>query len=413
METATWAKIKEILDLTLDLDPDARNAFLDQQGIASELRTEIESLLENEEAAEDMMRLPAVAFARDLLDDEDPIGQEIGAFKVIRELGHGGMGAVYLAERTDGKFVQRVAIKLLKREVNTATVRRRFRREREILASLDHPNIARLLDTGTTADRIPFLAMEYVEGLPIDQYCDRNELGLEQRLELFRKVCSVVDFAHRSLVVHRDLKPSNILVTSDGIPKLLDFGISKITSDEIENTATVTRLGMMTPSYASPEQLRNESVTTAADIYSLGVILYQLLSGHRPFESKEGDLKEILKAVTEIDPPLPSSVADTAEPHRPGSGWKSDEASSSMGQTEPAGSPETSPATVGVKPNLLRGDLDNIVLKALKKEPDRRYRSAESFSDDIGRHLAGLPVTARPDTFSYRAEKFVKRNSFR
>ncbi|MBK6749265.1 MAG: protein kinase [Acidobacteria bacterium] len=411
MDAANWAKVKEVLDQTVDLDQKNRSTFLEGLDISPDIRAEVESLLAQEVGAENIMQLSAVAFSRDFIEDNALVGQEIGAYKVIGELGNGGMGAVYLGERTDGKFTQRVALKLLRREMNTGAIRRRFRREREILASLDHTNIARLLDAGTTSDKIPFLAMEYVDGLPIDEYCDRNELGLEARLDLFRKVCSVVDFAHRSLVVHRDLKPSNILVTADGTPKLLDFGISKIVTEESDNTATVTRLGVMTPSYAAPEQLRNKSVTTAADIYSLGVILYQLLSGHRPFESKESDLKEILKAVTEVDPPLPSAVAHTETGPRAGSEWKSEGHRPSVGQTEPVKALVTAPRTVGIKPQHLRGDLDNIVLKALKKEPERRYLSAESFSEDIGRHLSGLPVTARPDTFSYRAEKFVKRNS--
>ena len=411
MDAANWADVKQILDLALEIDRDKRAEFLDRREIPAEIRAEVESLLAYEDGAEGMMQLSAVAFSLDLLEDDALAGQQIGAYKIIGEIGHGGMGAVYLAERADGKFSQRVALKLLKREMNTSAIRRRFRREREILASLDHPNIARLLDAGTTADKIPFLAMEYVDGLPIDEYCERNELGLEERLELFRKVCSVVDFAHRSLVIHRDLKPSNILVTGDGTPKLLDFGISKIVSDESDNTATVTRLGVMTPSYASPEQLRSESVTTAADIYSLGVILYQLLCGHRPFESRESDLKEILKAVSDIDPPLPSAMAQTETGPPSGSGWQSNGNLAAVGHTEPANGQVTSPRTVSIKPQYLRGDLDNIVLKALKKEPERRYLSAESFSEDIRRHLAGLPVTARPDTFSYRAEKFVKRNS--
>lgn len=411
MDAANWADVKQILDLALAIDREKRTEFFDRREVPAEIRAEVESLLAYEDGAEGLMELSAVAFSRDLLEDDALAGQQIGAYKVIGEIGHGGMGAVYLAERADGKFSQRVALKLLKREMNTSAIRRRFRREREILASLDHPNIARLLDAGTTSDKIPFLAMEYVDGLPIDEYCERNELGLEERLELFRKVCSVVDFAHRSLVIHRDLKPSNILVTGDGTPKLLDFGISKIVSDESDNTATVTRLGVMTPSYASPEQLRSESVTTAADIYSLGVILYQLLCGHRPFENRESDLKEILKAVSDIDPPLPSAMAETETGPPVSSRWQSDGNPAAVGQTEPANGNITSPRTVSIKPQYLRGDLDNIVLKALKKEPERRYLSAESFSEDIRRHLAGLPVAARPDTFAYRAEKFVKRNS--
>ena len=196
--------------------------------------------------------------------------------------------------------------------MNTALLRKRFQREREILASLDHPNIARLLDAGTTEDKIPFFAMDYVDGLPIDEYCNKHRLDLNTRLDLFRQICSTVDFAHRNLIVHRDLKPSNILVTDDGTPKLLDFGISKILSDgENLNAATVTKLGAMTPGYASPEQLQNESVTTSTDIYSLGVILYELVSGHRPFENKESNVKEIYQAVIDLDPPLPSSVLET------------------------------------------------------------------------------------------------------
>jgi serine/threonine protein kinase len=294
MKAEDWSKIKDILERVLEMEPEQRAVFLRSSEITAEQRAEVEQLMSFETEAAEMMKLSAVEFSKDFIEEDDLAGQEIGPYRVIREIGHGGMGAVFLAERSDGKFAQRVALKLLKREMNTSALRRRFRKEREILASLEHPNIARLLDAGTTADKTPFLAMEYVDGLPIDEYCDRNALGLEERLQLFRKVCSVVDFAHRSLVIHRDLKPSNILVTVDGTPKLLDFGISKIVSDETDNTATVTRLGVMTPSYASPEQLRSESVTTAADVYSLGVILYQLLSGHRPFESKESDLRAVV-----------------------------------------------------------------------------------------------------------------------
>ena len=263
------------------------------------------------------MNFSALDFSKGFFGDDETenvsVGQTFGVYKVIRELGYGGMGTVYLAERADGKFEQKVALKVLKREMNTAALRRRFQQEREILASLEHPNIARLLDAGTTGDKIPFLAMEYVEGLPVDDYCNKNNLDLNERLDLFCKVCAAVNFAHRNLIVHRDLKPSNILVTEDGIPKLLDFGISKILSPDYEqiNSATVTKMGAMTPSYASPEQLANKSVTTATDIYSLGVILYELLSGHRPFESKEKDFKEIYKAVLEIEPPPPSALIHT------------------------------------------------------------------------------------------------------
>lgn len=397
MEAENWAKIKDILEQALDLTPEQRTAFLDSCDITAEQRAEVEQLISFETEAAEMMQLSAVEFSKDFIEDDDLAGQEIGPYRVIREIGHGGMGAVFLAERSDGKFEQRVALKMLKREMNTSALRRRFRQEREILASLEHPNIARLLDAGTTTDKVPFLAMEYVEGVPIDDYCNSHGIGLDERLELFRKVCAVVNFAHRSLVIHRDLKPSNILVTSDGTPKLLDFGISKIVSEETDDTATITKLGAMTPGYASPEQLRNESVTTATDIYSLGVILYELLSGHRPFEGKEGDLKQIFQAVLDTDPPLPSSL------------WM-DPGPIDKDRTATA-SRITGSDRSRITASALRGDLDNIVLKALKKEPERRYSSAENLSEDIKRHLDGLPVTARPDTFRYRAEKFVKRNT--
>lgn len=413
MQSENWKKIKEILEQALELEPSARRDFLDKSGASGEIRAEVESLLAFEEEAEDMMHLSAVEFSSDFFDEEADenalIGRNVGAYRIVRELGFGGMGAVYLAERTDGKFNQKVALKLLKREMNTAALRRRFQQEREILASLEHPNIARLLDAGTTDDRVPFLAMEYVEGLPINDYCDNHELSLNERLDLFRHVCSAVNFAHRNLIVHRDLKPSNILVNQDGIPKLLDFGISKILSDEefdALNSSTITKLGVMTPSYASPEQLRKESVTTATDIYSLGVILYELLSGHRPFEAKEDDLKEIYRAVLESEPTAPSKMISDYLYRTSDSEIRYNlSAHSTRNQNK-----QTNPKPQLPNPKSLAGDLDNIVLKALKKEPERRYSSAENLAEDIRRHQAGLPVTARPDTFSYRAEKFIKRN---
>jgi len=412
MQPENWGKVKALLDEVLELAPSERQSFLDKFELNTEIRAEVESLLAFENESEDLMRLSAVEFSKDFFDGgetRNPLnGQQIGNYRIVRELGQGGMGAVYLAQRADGKFEQKVALKLLKREMNTAALRRRFQQEREILASLEHPNIARLLDAGTTDDKIPFLAMEYVEGLPIDEYCNKHNLNLNERLDLFRKICSTVNFAHRNLIVHRDLKPSNILVNEEGIPKLLDFGISKILSAEFEqlNSATVTKLGVMTPGYASPEQLQSRSVTTATDIYSLGVILYELLSGHRPFETKEGDLKEIYKAVLENDPPPPSSVIWDR-----GFGLADLESETKFKSNRTKNQhKETNPQSAIPNPKSLAGDLDNIVLKALRKEPERRYSSAENFADDIHRHQRGLPVTARPNTFSYRAEKFFKRN---
>lgn len=416
MQAAKWKKVKDVLNDVLELEVSERNRFL--SNFDDEIRVEVESLLVFETESEDVMRLSAVEFSKDFFDEdtENPLlGQQIGNYKIIRELGQGGMGAVYLGTRTDGKFEQKVALKLLKREMNTSAIRRRFQHEREILASLEHPNIARLLDAGTTDDKIPFLVMEFVEGLPIDVFCNKQQLDLNERLDLFRKVCAAVNFAHRNLIVHRDLKPSNILVNEDGVPKLLDFGISKILSAEFEqvNSATITKLGVMTPSYASPEQLQSKSVTTATDIYSLGVILYEILSGHRPFEAKEEDLKEIYKAVLETEPPAPSALIDTvSREFKEITSAKTEMLSEnfSAGDTNASRIRRTIQNNFSLNSQALRGDLDNIVLKALRKEPERRYSSAESLAEDIHRHQRGLPVTARPNTLSYRAEKFFKRN---
>ena len=424
MQPENWKKVKDLLDQALQLDIQERLEFITNSGFSPEIRNEVESLLSFEQESEHLMRLSAVEFSRDFFNGHnDPgslIGHTIGVYRIVSELGFGGMGAVYLAERADEKFEQKVALKLLKREMNTALLRKRFQQEREILASLDHPNIARLVDAGTTDDQIPFFAMDYVDGLPIDNYCNKGQLDLNARLDLFRQICSTVDFAHRSLIVHRDLKPSNILVTADGTPKLLDFGISKILSDDRDNfnAATVTQLGAMTPGYASPEQLQNRSVTTSTDIYSLGVILYELLCGHRPFEAKESNVNEIYQAVIGLDPPPPSSVVETAGliPPPLTAEVAADEIHYMDGSrsiaTRGGLARNTLASMPAIKPHYLRGDLDTIILKALKKEPERRYLSAQSFADDIKRHQDGLPVTARPDTLYYRAEKFIKRNRY-
>lgn len=412
MQAENWQQIKELLNEALLLTPSKRKDFLRADGITPEMRAEVESLIGFEDASADLMQLSAVEFSKDFVADdvESLSGHEIGPYRVIRELGQGGMGAVYLAERIDGKFQQRVALKLLKREMNTSALRRHFEQEREILASLEHPNIARLLDAGTSDDKVPFIAMEYVDGLPIDDYCNSRGLDLEARLELFRTVCAAVEYAHRNLVVHRDLKPSNVLVTNDGVPKLLDFGISKILSKGYEeaDSATITRMGVMTPSYASPEQLKREGVTTLSDVYSLGVILFELLSGHRPFEDKEHDLREIYGAVLEKDPVPPSSLISTGAQPRPANPAPPNDDSNTRTRVDHAR--RTTPNPVSLSSQSIRGDLDNIVLKALRKEPERRYSSAGNLSEDINRHLHGLTVTARPNTFSYRASKFVGRN---
>jgi serine/threonine protein kinase/Tfp pilus assembly protein PilF len=332
-------------------------------------------------------------------------GRSVGSYRILSEVGHGGMGAVYLAVRDDDEFKKRVAIKLLRRGMATDDLVRRFRNERQILASIDHPNIAKLLDGGTTEEGLPYFLMEYVEGEPIDRYCDAHRLSVGERLELFRTVCAAVHFAHQNLVVHRDLKPGNILVTADGVVKLLDFGIAKLLRPELySDRAEATRLEerLLTPEYASPEQARGETVTTASDVYSLGVLLYELLTGHLPYRLSGLSLHEVTRVIGEVDPRKPSTVIGEVEERTRGDG------------TTAKLTPELVAKTREGRPDRLRrrlaGDLDAIVMRAMRKEPQRRYGSAEQLSEDIRRHLEGLPVSARKGTLSYNAGKFVRRH---
>jgi serine/threonine protein kinase/tetratricopeptide (TPR) repeat protein len=339
---------------------------------------------------------------------QDP---RVGPYRLIREIGRGGMGAVYLAVRDDDAFEKRVAIKILKRGMDTDSIVRRFRNERQILAGLDHPNIAVLLDGGTTSDGRPFFVMEFVEGVQIVAYCEVRRLDTTKRLELFRQVCSAVQYAHQNLVVHRDIKPANVLVTPDGTPKLLDFGIAKLLNAELAHQTlvpTVPGLALMTPEYASPEQVRGDNVTTATDVYSLGVLLYELLTGRRPYRLTSRVPSEIARVICEAVPARPSTaITDIATAV----------ANEALTISDPSGSPTEVPSGGRSRPvdterlrRRLAGDLDNIVLKALNKEPARRYASVDQFSEDVRRHLAGLPVIARKDTLGYRTAKFVARN---
>jgi hypothetical protein len=312
------------------------------------------------------------------------------------------MGSVYLAERSDGAFHKQVAIKLVRSGTNSTEILERFHREREILASLDHPNIARLLDGGTSEDGLPYFVMEYVEGQPIHRWCDERKLNVTDRLELFGSVCVAVRYAHQRLVVHRDLKPSNILVTTDGTVKLLDFGIAKVLGREQagDPAATRTLLRAMTPEYASPEQVRGDAITTLTDVYSLGVVLYELLTGHRPYRLLSAALHEIARIIAEEEPTRPSMVVATTE-ERPESGRQpiTPEAVSEVREGDP-----------NRLQKRLEGDLDCILLTALHKEPARRYSSVDAFGDDLHRHLENLPVRAREDSFWYRANRFVRRH---
>jgi serine/threonine protein kinase/tetratricopeptide (TPR) repeat protein len=408
MRSEEWKRVEELLDAALELEPRERRRFLEGTCAgAPELRREVESLLACEGRAGGFLEAPALAFSADFFPASDAAderaGQTVGRYRVVREIGRGGMGAVFLAERADGEFRQRVALKVVRRSFADTELARRFRQERQILASLNHPNIARLLDGGVSADGEPFLVMEYVEGERIDAYADARRLSTDGRLRLFRQVCAAVQYAHQNLVIHRDLKPSNILVTADGTPKLLDFGIAKLldADGDGEGAQTVTHLGVMTPEYASPEQVRGESVTTASDVYSLGVVLYELLAGRRPYRVSGRKPDEVARAVCEQEPERPS--ASFAGRGARGAVSRTDEINADS-------RPPSSPTSASRNQKSLRGDLDNIVLMAMRKEPARRYASAAQLSEDIRRHMDGLPVIARKDTFKYRAAKFVKRN---
>jgi serine/threonine-protein kinase len=380
-----WRRAHELVDELLDLPIGAREARLqarcgDDMALADDVRKWLaacdhESGFLDRPPASLATLLKGIPAASTL----EP-GAHIGPYRLLSVAGAGGMGTVYLAERDDGEFTRRVALKLMRAMTGDgALLTRRFRAERQILASLEHPNIARLLDGGLTPDGIPYYVMEYVDGKPLDRYVAERHLSVRERLQLFRQVAAAVRFAHQRLVVHRDLKPSNILVTNAGDVKLVDFGIAKVLEQRPEDSGpqfagpqTLTGvLGpVMTPEYASPEQFRGEPITVASDVYSLGVVLYQLLTGQLPFK-RGRSLGELEEAVTSRDPARPSEVAERRE---------------------------------------LRGDLDTIVLTALRKDPARRYGSVEAFDADIGRHLSGMPVSARPDTLGYRLGKFVTRH---
>ena len=378
MQPSSWERTQKLFFEAADLPPEAQARFLDSAcGDDAALRAELESLLaadrkNGEGVASAVESAAALFFGGDAPgDSHDLAGRRLGPYRVVREIGRGGMGAVYLATRDDDQYQKRVAIKVVKRGMDTVEVLGRFRHERQILANLEHPFIARLLDGGTTADGLPFFVMEYVEGVPVDVFCRDRALSVKARLRLFLNICAAVAHAHRNLVVHRDLKPGNIFVTADGTPRLLDFGVAKlITADTGHTAATSTLLGFaFTPEYASPEQVRGLPVTTSADIYALGAILYELLTGVRAQPLKTTTPLEIDRVVCERLPKKPSLVA-----------------------------------------RGLDSDLDHIVLMALRKEAERRYSSVDAMAEDIRRHLDGRPVLAREGSFRYRAGKYVLRH---
>lgn len=334
----------------------------------------------------------------------DAHGQRIGPWRIVRLLGSGGMGAVYLAERADDSFRQQVAIKLVRNRLVDPETEKRLVGERQILASLNHSNIARLFDGGATLDGTPYLVMEYIDGVPINHYCDSRRLTINERLELFRAICSAVHYAHQNLVVHRDIKPTNILVTRDGTPKLLDFGIAKLLDDSGAATRGLTREGilMMTPENAAPEQVLEQTITTATDTYALGILLYQLLCGHPPYRLS-GSATDVVDSICHGQPRLPSEMVRVS--------WREPETRGrEFGNLTPEIISRYRGTTAEKLRRRLKGDLDNIVMAALRKEPERRYRSASEFSEDLRLHQASLPVVARPDTWRYRSAKFLRRH---
>jgi non-specific serine/threonine protein kinase/serine/threonine-protein kinase len=397
MKPERWQYVKEVLDDALRLNSAQRSSYLDKIFATDpDLRPEVESLLRSHMLAESsFLRDPALAVLPDLAPPPATrIGRRVGAYDILEEIGHGGMGEVYRAVRVDGEFDHQVAVKLVRGGFDSKFILERFRHERQILAGLDHPNIARLLDGGTTEDGIPYLVMELVDGTPIDQHSDAHALSIAKRLELFQAVCGAVQYAHQRLVIHRDLKPSNILVTREGIPKLLDFGIAKIVSSSAG--PEVTLLNPLTPEYASPEQVRGELISTASDVYSLGVVLYRLVTGHSPYRTS-ASVPEWTRTICETEPARPSTAIRKTD--------------NQAADCTPESVSRTREGSLLKLQRRLAGDLDNIILKALRKKPERRYGSVEQFAEDIRRHLVGLPVTARQDSWTYRTGKFISRHT--
>ncbi|MEM9554969.1 MAG: tetratricopeptide repeat protein [Acidobacteriota bacterium] len=371
-----WRRMDEVFQQARERPADRRAAYLDAAcGDDPDLRSEIEALLAADASTGIWLDGSLADEALELLMDDADIlpGTVVGSYRIVRPVGRGGMGVVYLAERCDGHYRQQVALKLIKRGMDTDELLELFRRERQILAQLDHPRIAHLLDGGAADDGRPYLVMDYVEGVAIDEYVRRHALHVEEILRLFEAVCEVVRFAHRNLVIHRDLKPSNILVAADGAPRLLDFGTAKLVPGAGDR-ATTYPLRAMTPTYASPEQIQGRSITTAADVFALGVLLYELLAGRHPFADAGGELAAVTRAVCEQEPARPSRVAPAARRRR------------------------------------LQGDLDAIIARAMRKDPAARYESVAALAEDVERHRTALPVAARRGTLRYRSGRFVRRH---
>jgi eukaryotic-like serine/threonine-protein kinase len=385
MDAERWRRIEDLFMDAVEMSPTEASRYLDRVCNGdTELRREVDLLLESDRQAQGGLQSAvqqAAVSLRQQIDNSSPVyvGRRIGPYEIVREIGRGGMGAVYHAVRVDEQYLRSVAIKFIAHGMSSDEARARFLRERQILATLQHPNIAALLDGGTTEDGLPYIVMEFIEGEPLTAYCRRKELSIPERLELFVSLCSAVQHAHQALVIHRDIKPSNVLVTPDGVPKLLDFGIAKLMAGDFipgDRRDTRTEFRRLTPQYASPEQIRGETLTTATDIYSLGVLLYEVLTFESPYRITGRTSQEIERAVCDSEP-LRLTAAARQDPKLR---------------------------------RMLAGDLENIVLMALRKEPERRYPTVQQFADDISRYLKGLPVSAREETLFYLASKLIRRN---
>ena len=384
MKHTDWQQIEEILASVLELPDDQRLARVEQlcAGSAS-LRGELVSLLAAHDRAGSFLEVKTQV-SSDSVRNQSLVSKRLGPYRLIEPIGRGGMGTVYRAERADGQFQKQVAVKVVPAAVHSQELLRRFAGEQQILASLEHSNIARLLDAGVSPDGLPYLVMEYVEGVPITDYCRDRRLSVRERLCIFQTVCSTVHYAHQHLVVHRDIKPANILVTDEGITKLLDFGIAKLL-DPLQNAgagSTQSIFNPMTPDYASPEQARGEALTTATDVYSLGVILYELLANQRPYSVADKSPSEAIRMICELEPEKPSALVrnrmkkDPAGPREPG----------------------------------LSSELDAVAAKAMRKDPQQRYGSAQDLAQDISRYLGGLTVLAHRGSLRYSAKKFIGRH---
>jgi eukaryotic-like serine/threonine-protein kinase len=398
MAEVGWEDAKKLLNEALDLEPGERDCFIQEAcGDAPELLAEVRSLLSWVDQSGEFLETPALRVA-DLVPEEQSadglVGQSLGPWRILDVIGHGGMGTVYRAERADAAFKRIVAIKVVRRGAHAANIIDRFHRERETLAALDHPNIARLIDGGSTRDGKPYFVMEYVDGIRVDTFCDERKLTIDQRMEVFRTICAAVQYAHHALVVHRDLKPDNILVSREGTPKLLDFGIARVMSDapaRIENEAATAATWMLTPDYASPEQIHGGVMTTASDVYSLGVLLHVLLTGRPPYRLRPGSHADMSAQLATATVPLPSESFKAAAP----------------GVRERAVARGATPQSLSRR---LRGDIDAIVLRALARDLPSRYLSVDQLVDELERHVTHHPVAARGKHWTYRASAFFRRH---